>query len=108
METIISGLPTSSLDVDLVMALYDLLRNIQSPWFTAQQLEFPYIMFPLHTLVSPRTRAPLHTYRSRTFTFWIVDIRTTEDLLVLTPLYLVHPRIYDLLVEQRTSGDHRG
>ena len=62
MEMIISGLPTSSLDVDLVMALYDLLRNIQSPWFTAQQLEFPYMYYvsTSHSCVSSNEGSTSH------------------------------------------------
>ena len=97
MEKIVKQLRTSSLDVDLAVALYDRLHDLPSPSCFSRRLKLPCIMFPLSTIVPSPTMTPVRTYRTRIPSLGIVDIRATEDLSMLEHLYLVHPWIHDLL-----------
>jgi hypothetical protein len=102
METITAGLRASSLNLTLVMKMYDELNELPIPFFVEQRMKLPCIVFKLGPLSASRGGSE-RRFRAQTGALGIVEIRTEEDLSRLTPLYLVHPWI-DFLLDRQPVG----
>ena len=101
METIIAGLYTSSLDLDVAIRLYDRLNELPAPWFAASRMKLPCIAFELPPLSqSHRTRSG-RVYRADTVAFGMVEIKTRQDLSRMQSLYLVYPWLDTILDREK-------
>lgn len=96
METFVTTLRTSTLDLDLAVRLYDHLHGLGAPWFATSRMKLSCIAFALPALVPHRTSTGL-VYRVDTPVFGTVEIKTKQDPSRLDALYLVHPWLDALL-----------
>ncbi|KAG8220699.1 hypothetical protein J3R82DRAFT_2992 [Butyriboletus roseoflavus] len=97
METVVTTLRTSGLDLDLALKLYDRLNELSAPWFAGSWMKLPCIAFKLPSLSRHRTTSG-HAYRMETSTFRMVEIKMRQDLSWLKSLYLVHSWL-DMLLD---------
>ena len=102
METITTGLRSSSLNIALVTELYDGLNELLVPSFTGQRMRLPCLTFKLGPVSASRNRSE-RVFRAQTTALGVVEIRTKEDLSRLGSLYLIHPWI-DFLLDRRPVG----
>ncbi|KAN0101163.1 hypothetical protein V8E55_001147, partial [Tylopilus felleus] len=102
METKITELRSSALDLDLAMKLYDRLNDLPAPWFAASRMKLPCIAFKLPPLSHYRARSG-RGFRVDTPTFGMVEIKTKLDPTRSKSLYLVHPWIDVLLDREETQ-----
>ena len=103
METKITVLRSSALDLDLAAKLYDRLNDLPAPWFAASRMKLPCIAFKLPALSPSRTRSG-HGFRVDTPVFGMVEIKTKQDLFRFNSLYLVHPWLDILLDREETQS----
>ncbi|KAF8123581.1 hypothetical protein EV363DRAFT_1356177 [Boletus edulis] len=96
MERIITGLHAPSFDLDAALKLYDRLIELPTPRFAESRMTLPCIAFQLPPFSAHRT-ALGRVYRTNTFPFGVLDIRTRHDLSRMKPIYLVHPWLDTLL-----------
>ena len=102
METITTGLRTSSVNLTSVMKLYDRLNELPVLLFVGQGMKLSCIVFKLGPLSASRNRSE-RVFRAQTAALGVVEIRTEEDLSRLDSLYLVHPWI-DFLLDRQPVG----
>ncbi|KAF8123583.1 hypothetical protein EV363DRAFT_1356190, partial [Boletus edulis] len=96
MEHIITGLHAPSFDLDMALRLYDRLIELPTPRFAESRMTLPCIAFQLPPFSVHRTTLG-RVYRTNTFSFGVLDIRTRHDLSRMKPIYLVHPWLDTLL-----------
>ena len=96
METTITMLRTSTLDLDLALKLYDRLNELPAPWFAASRMKLPCIAFKLPPL-SPTRTVSGRVYRVETPVFGMVEIKTKQELSLTNSMCLVHPWLDALL-----------
>lgn len=96
MDTIITGSPTSSFDLDVALRLYDRLNELPTVWFAASRMRLPCIAFELPPLSPYRTRSG-RVYCVDTVAFGTVEIKTRQDLSRMKSLHLVHPWLDTIL-----------
>jgi len=97
MDGLVTELRTSSSIIELAMMLYDRLIALPSPRLVSRRLSLSCIMFPLRGPLVASGDSPQYVYRTMTFAFGTVEIRTTEDLSSRNDLVLVHPWLRCLL-----------
>ncbi|KAF8553291.1 hypothetical protein OG21DRAFT_1268297 [Imleria badia] len=102
METKMTRIRTSSLNLTLLVALYDRLKELPVPLFVGKRMKLPCLVFKLGP-VSASLSASGQVFRAKTSALGTVGIRTTGDLSRLDSLYLVHPWI-DFLLDQQPVG----
>ena len=100
MDTITTGLRTSSLNLSLIAILHHRLNELPVPWFVGQRMKLPCIVFKLGSIYRSRSQ---RVFRAQTGALGIVEIRTEEDLPRFGSLYLVHPWI-DFLLDRQPVG----
>ena len=105
METKITELRSSALDLDLAAKLYDRLNGLPAPWFAASRMKLPCVAFKLPTLSSPSRAGSARVYRVETPFFGMVEIKTKQDPTRSNSLYLVHPWLNVLLDREDTQTD---
>ncbi|KAF8125250.1 hypothetical protein EV363DRAFT_636407 [Boletus edulis] len=103
METITATLRASSLNLDLVMKLYDRLKEHPAPSFLGKRMKASCLTFRLGPLSVSRIGS-VQVFRAQTTALGIVEIRTTEDLTQMDSLTLVHPWI-DFLLGRQSVGE---
>ncbi|KAF8125302.1 hypothetical protein EV363DRAFT_1351362, partial [Boletus edulis] len=103
METITATLRASSLNLDLVMKLYDRLKELPAPSFLGKRMKLSCLTFRLGPLSVSRIGSE-PVFRAQTTTLGTIEISTAEDLSKLDSLTLVHPWI-DFLLGQRSVGE---
>ena len=106
METIVTRLRVSSLNLTSVTKLYDQLDELPVPSFAGKRMKLPCITFKLGPLSVFRSKSE-RVFRAQTGALGVVEIRTEEDLSRLGPLYLVHPWI-DHLLDRQPVGSVKG
>ena len=104
MERAVSASYTSSFDLDVAFSLYDLLRKLPPPEFSASRMKLPCIAFELPPLSAHRSRSG-RLYRADTVAFGRLEIKTRQDLSRMKSLYLVHPWLDSLLEHEHTSSN---
>ena len=107
MDLMVMKLRSSSPHIALIQTLYNRLRHLPSPTLAARRLQLPGIVFRLTKPV--RTSGPdpvtkFHTYRVRTPTLGVIEVKTAENLGRMNDLYLVHPWIRPLLDQEFSYG----
>ena len=102
MNSITTRLQASSLNVTLVMKLYDKLDELPVPLFAGRRMKLPCITFKLGPVSATRS-ASGRVFRAKTDALGTVEIRTIEDLSRLESLTLVHPWI-DFLLDRQPVG----
>ena len=103
MDAVTTRLQAASLDLTLIMRLYDRLNELPVAMFVGQRMKVPCIMFKLGPL-SPSQRGSEYVFRAQTAALGVVEIMTEENLSRLdSPLYLVHPWI-DFLLDRQPVG----
>ncbi|KAF8557228.1 WD40 repeat-like protein [Imleria badia] len=103
MDMTIARMRTSSLNLAVVMNLYDQLNSLSVPFFVGQRMKLPCLIFKLGAVLAARTPSG-RVFRARTNALGTVEISATEDLSRLDPLYLVHPWI-DFLLDRQPVGN---
>ncbi|KAF8427612.1 hypothetical protein L210DRAFT_3565025 [Boletus edulis BED1] len=103
METITATLRASSLNLTLVMNLYERLQELPAPSFLGKWMKLACIAFGLGPLSVSRTGSE-QVFRAQTTTLGIVEIITAEDLTQLDSLVLIHPWI-DFLLGRQSVGE---
>ncbi|KAF8431304.1 hypothetical protein L210DRAFT_3764262 [Boletus edulis BED1] len=103
METITATLRASSLNLALVMELYDRLKELPAPSFLGKRMKLSCLTFRLGPLSVSRIGSE-PVFRARTTTLGTIEISTAEDLSKLDSLTLVRPWI-DFLLGQRSVGE---
>ena len=95
-------LQASSIDLTLVMTLYDRLNELPVAFFTGQRIKLPCITFKLGPLSATRSSSG-YVFRAQTAALGVVEIETEENLSRLDSLYLIHPWI-DFLLDRQPVG----
>ena len=99
---IATRLRATSLDLTLVMKLYDRLNEFPIPSFVGKRMKLSCIAFKLSRVSASQNTSEL-VFRAQTTGLGIVNIRTEEDLSRLDSLYLIHPWI-DFLLDRQPVG----
>ncbi|KAF8125249.1 hypothetical protein EV363DRAFT_1532897 [Boletus edulis] len=102
-ETITATLRASSLNLDLVMKLYDRLKEHPAPSFLGKRMKLSCLTFRLGPL-SVSWTGSVQVFRAQTTALGMVEIRTAEDLTQMDSLILVHPWI-DFLLGRQSVGE---
>ena len=102
MDMITATMRTSSLNLPLIMKLYDQLNELPVPLFVGQRMKLPCLTFKLGHLLASRSRSE-RVFRAQTAALGVVEIRTQEDLTRFDSLYLIHPWI-DFLLDRQPVG----
>ena len=100
MEHLITALEPPSFSLDLALRLYDRLHDLPTPRFAENRMMLSCIAFQL-----PAFTARRRGYRVKTAPFGLLEIRTGDNLLRWTSLYLVHPWL-DALLDHEDAKDH--
>ncbi|KAF8415451.1 hypothetical protein L210DRAFT_2704643 [Boletus edulis BED1] len=103
METITATLRASSLNLDLVMKLYDRLKEHPAPTFLGKRMKASCLTFRLGPLSVSRAGS-VQVFRAQTTTLGTIEISTAEDLTQMDSLILVHPWI-DFLLGRQSVGE---
>ncbi|KAF8431326.1 hypothetical protein L210DRAFT_3487764 [Boletus edulis BED1] len=102
-ETITATLRASSLNLALVMELYDRLKELPAPSFLGKRMKLSCLTFRLGPLSVSGTGSE-QVFRAQTTTLGTIEISTAEDLSKLDSLTLVHPWI-DFLLDRHSVGE---
>ncbi|KAF8556447.1 hypothetical protein OG21DRAFT_1459308 [Imleria badia] len=102
MEMIIARMLTPSLNRTLLVTLYERLNELPVPFFVGKRMKLPCLVFKLGPVSATRSVSG-RVFRAKTNALGTVEIRTTEDLSRLDPLYLVHPWI-DFFLDRQPVG----
>ncbi|KAF8548437.1 hypothetical protein OG21DRAFT_761538 [Imleria badia] len=107
MDGMVTALRSSSLDISLVVALYERLYGLPPLSLVAGRLRLPGIVFPLADLVrllesDPESDIPV--YRATSPILGDVEIKTKDQLTGMKRLLLMNPWISPLLDADFSSG----
>ena len=100
MTAFIAGL--RSLDLTLVMKLYDQLNELPVPSLSGQRMKLPCLTFKLGRVLASRNGSEL-VFRAQTSALGVVEIRAMEDFSQFDSLYLIHPWV-DFLLDRQPVG----
>ena len=106
MEKTTARIRASSLNLTLIMKLYDRLYELPVPSFLGQRMKLPCVIFKLGR-VSVTQSLSGWIFHAMTDGLGVVEIRTTEDLSHLDSLILAHPWI-DFLLDRHPVGGVKG
>ena len=106
MEKTTARICASSLNLTLIMKLYDRLYELPVPSFLGQRMKLPCVIFKLGR-VSVTQSLSGRIFHAMTDGLGVVEIRTTEDLSHLDSLILAHPWI-DFLLDRHPVGGVKG
>ncbi|KAG8214921.1 hypothetical protein J3R82DRAFT_10108 [Butyriboletus roseoflavus] len=94
METLLSELQSTSTIHDSAVELYNRLVILPTPRLVSRRLNLSCIVFLLRTFSGPFSTgdgSPVRVYRATASALGEVEIKTSDDLVGLTNLVLVHP-----------------
>ena len=101
MGTITAGLRASSLDLNVIIRLYDQLDRLPTPFFLGQRMKLPCLAFAIKTISFSQNESEF-VFRAQAGALGAVEIKTKQNLMWMDSLCLIHPWI-DFLLDRHAA-----